>query len=213
MRFPCFQSRPFSVRLEKQDFLSRVIFQIHEVCMMLCSFMGCWALEEAKPGGDQSTHLATEAEVSSPLNQGAPGAHISLVPGQPTKPLCQQGQTAPAFPEKLIIITVLMPKNCFYLLNLISVDVALPTSMISSFLTAALGWAPTSCPLPHVTTVVPTSPSPGFHLHQCTDFCSTMLNWQQLRPHVGSSQMFQTGPEDFWVFGVQWSWRRGRGTS
>lgn len=97
---------------------------------------------------------------------------MSLLPGQATKPLSQGGQTAPVFPEKPMIIMVLMPKNCFYLLNLTFADVAFPTSMVSRFLAAALAWAPTTflCPLPWMAAVVPTSASPGLHLHCCTDF-------------------------------------------
>lgn len=37
-RSPRFQSRPFTVRLEKQAFCRRIFFPVHEVCISLCSF-------------------------------------------------------------------------------------------------------------------------------------------------------------------------------
>lgn len=137
--------------------------------MLLCSFMGCWALEKPKPGGGQSTHLVTEAEVSSPFNQGAPRSHISLVSGQATLPT---GTNSTSVSRETHDYYSTYSKNLFYLLNLTPADVAFPTSMISRFLTAALASAPTTCPRPHATTIVPTTASAGFHLHQCTDFAA-----------------------------------------
>lgn len=88
--------------------------------------------------------MATEAEVSNLLNQRAPGAHISLLPGQVTRPLGHLQQTAPVFQEKPVVIMVLASKNCFYLLNPTFADVVLPTSTISRFLAEGLAWAATA---------------------------------------------------------------------